>query len=202
MTEDKPLFWNREIRENHSQAPIVRTAKIISLSSANLPAWAPLHTGDLPEGAELLQIGSCIADFDIPELLKSGVNTIFVAHFGARELLAQLLQQLPSIQWIHTVSAGIDFVSSDTLSTWAAGGAIMTNAKGQSSSSLAEYALGACLYFCKDFGRLKRNQRDKNWDRYVGRAYVPIEESSFPLLTICAGMSLGRLPPPLPFRAF
>lgn len=42
----------------------------------------------------------------------------------------------------------------------------MTNAKGQFSSTLAEYTLAACSYFAKDFARLARNRRDKAWERY------------------------------------
>jgi hypothetical protein len=167
--------------------PIVRTAKIISLSNVSDPANAPLHdAGNLPEGAELLQVGAVVADFDIPALQQAGVNTIFVSHPAAREPLAQLLQLLPprTIQWIHTRSAGIDFITStpllqaiaataDSAKTEHGGGGniiVMTNAKGQFSSTLAEYAMAACSFFAKDFARLRRNQRDKTWDRYVYRA--------------------------------
>jgi phosphoglycerate dehydrogenase-like enzyme len=42
----------------------------------------------------------------------------------------------------------------------------VTNAKGQFSSSLAEYAMMACSYFAKDLPRLMRNQKNKVWDNY------------------------------------
>jgi phosphoglycerate dehydrogenase-like enzyme len=49
----------------------------------------------------------------------------------------------------------------------------MTNAKGQFSSSLAEYALAACAYFAKDFARLVRQQQAKQWINYdIQELYV------------------------------
>jgi phosphoglycerate dehydrogenase-like enzyme len=39
----------------------------------------------------------------------------------------------------------------------------MTNAKGQFSSSLAEYVMMACSYFAKDIPRLLRQKREKVW---------------------------------------
>jgi len=107
----------------------MKEAKIISLSSASDPANDPLHTErPLPEGAQLLQIGTVFSDFDIAMLNEAGVNTIFVSSPSAREPLAQLLEALPSIEWIHTRSAGIDFCHSPGLAAWEGG--IMTNAKG------------------------------------------------------------------------
>jgi len=42
----------------------------------------------------------------------------------------------------------------------------VTNAKGIYSSSLGEYVMTACSYFCKDIPRLLQNKKDKNWDRF------------------------------------
>jgi len=146
---------------------VKKPAKIISLSDASDPANAALHSGKLPPGAELIAIGSTMADFDVETLQQRGVNTIFVSHPQAREPLAELLNQLGAthIEWVHTRSAGIDFVYSSALTNWQHG--VMTNAKGQFSSTLAEYTMGAIAYFAKDFGRLKRSQQSKQWDRYV-----------------------------------
>lgn len=167
------LTWSRDAasREGYSDQltshPIVRTAKILSLSAANDPANAPLHHGALPEGAELIQIASSVNDLDVHALQQAGVNTIFVSH--AVDALADLLHQLPLVQWVHTRSAGVDFIYSAALASWQQQQQhhIMTNARGQFSSTLAEYTMAACSYFAKDFNRLKRNQRDKNWDRCV-----------------------------------
>jgi phosphoglycerate dehydrogenase-like enzyme len=77
--------------------------------------------------------------------------------------LAELLEALPSIEWVHTRSAGIDFVTSDTLANFKGP---VTNAKGQFSSTLAEYTLMACAYFAKDLPRLMRQKYSKNWEKY------------------------------------
>lgn len=43
---------------------------------------------------------------------------------------------------------------------------VLTNAKGVFSSSLAEYVIGACLWFAKDFPRMRASQQAKKWDHY------------------------------------
>jgi phosphoglycerate dehydrogenase-like enzyme len=164
---DEPQFWNREDSQKRAfstKSPVVKQAKIISLTDINDGANAPLNNAkDLPEGAELLQIGSSMADFDIDKLRAQGANTIFVSHPNAREPLAQLLRELETIEWVHTRSAGIDFVNTPTLEQWEG---TLTNAKGQFSSTLAEYTLMACSFFAKDLCRLMRNKKAKNWHKY------------------------------------
>lgn len=143
-------YWNREesTRRNYqTDAPIIKDAKIISLSDPNDDANSALHCGRLPEGASLLQIGTCLQDFDMDALQKEKPNVCFVSHPMARQPLAQLLEALPSLEWIHSRSAGIDYVTSDTLA--ACSTVVMTNAKGQFSSTLAEYTMMACSYFAK-----------------------------------------------------
>jgi hypothetical protein len=100
------------------------------------------------------------------------------------------LQQHP-IVWIHSRSAGIDSYMSPELMEWYQHGTMssgsvdadtikttatttssyntvqMTNARGMFSSTLAEYSIGACTYFSKDFHRLKRNQKLRAWEKYV-----------------------------------
>ena len=76
-----------------------------------------------------------------------------------------MLQALPSIEWVHTRSAGIDFVASEDLAQLS-DRIQMTNAKGSFSSTLAEYTLMACAYFAKDLPRLLRQTKAKNWEKY------------------------------------
>jgi phosphoglycerate dehydrogenase-like enzyme len=82
----------------------------------------------------------------------------------ARKPLVDILEALPSIEWVHTRSAGIDSVASDGLAK--AENIYMTNAKGQFSSTLAEYTMMACAYFAKDLPRLLRQTKAKNWEKY------------------------------------
>jgi phosphoglycerate dehydrogenase-like enzyme len=195
---DESLFWNREAAaaattaasspsksQQHPQ-PIVKRAKIISLADPNDKANEPLHKllklqneNDDDEGFELLQIGTCLGDFDVPALNDAKANVVFVAGGcpNVRETLATLCVQIPTLEWIHTRSAGIDFCTSSELQKWwqqhteqqqqqQQQKRVMTNAKGQFSSTLAEYTLMACAYFAKDLPRLLRNKHNKKWEKY------------------------------------
>lgn len=160
------LYWNREEstpRKSSSDAPIVKPARIVSLSDPNDDANRALHQGDLPQGATLLAFGTKIDEFDVESLKKEEPNVLFVSHPKSREPLVELLEALPSLEWIHARSAGIDFVTSPGL---ARSSVLMTNAKGHFSSTLAEYTMMACSYFAKDLPRLMRQKKDKNWSKY------------------------------------
>jgi phosphoglycerate dehydrogenase-like enzyme len=79
-----------------------------------------------------------------------------------------VLDKFPSIEWIHVRSAGIDFLESDELPLAVSRNpsVVMTNAKGQFSSSLAEYAMMACSYFAKNVPRLLDQQRSRSWNDF------------------------------------
>jgi len=174
-------FWNREESQRYqfststsTESPVTKSCKIISLSNPNDPANESLDQGlrdptKLPEACQLLTV---CTDQDVLDntnnlletLRQQQANTVFVSHPKAREPLATLIREVPSIQWIHCRSAGIDFVVSETLQTSFPG--ITTNAKGQFSSTLAEYTLMACSYFAKDLPRLRRQQQQKEWNKY------------------------------------
>lgn len=165
-----PNFWNREEstpRCFSPDKPIVKQARILSLSNSEDPANAALHKGNLPEGSKLLAIGTKLEEFDLESLKKEEPNAIFVSHPKSKLPLVDLLKELPSIQWVHTRSAGIDFVYSEALAKLtSSNNIVVTNAKGQFSSTLAEYTMLACSYFAKDFPRLMRQKQAKNWGKY------------------------------------
>lgn len=76
-------YWNREEstpKAYNLDAPIVQEARIISLSDPNDVSNDRLHTGELPEGSELLQIGTKLDDFDIETLKQQEPNVLFVSH--------------------------------------------------------------------------------------------------------------------------
>lgn len=78
-----PKYWNREdsVPQNFQKdAPIVKEARILSLSDAEDPANAPLHKGEMPKGAKLLAIGAKLEEFDIPNLKPQEPNVLFVSH--------------------------------------------------------------------------------------------------------------------------
>jgi phosphoglycerate dehydrogenase-like enzyme len=188
-------FWNRE-EENFekgkysylldiSPESIEREARILSLASSNDEDNTALHEGKLPMGAQLLGVGQSLADFEA--FRDSNPTTLFVSPScpRARVQLPLVLAAFPSIEWVHVRSAGIDFLVSDELNEFH-GKLHFTNAKGQFSSSLAEYVMMACSYFAKDLPRLMRNKNNKQWNNYE------IEELRGKTLGIVGYGDIGR----------
>ena len=159
-------------------------AKIISLSALDDPANATLHNAqNLPIGTTLLSVGTTLEEIQSKISGNSQPNVVFVSPSCPYSaiVLPKVLTAYPSIEWVHCRSAGIDFVESDELIDVCKGRSTssstkplhVTNAKGQFSSSLAEYALGACTYFAKDFPRLVRQQQKKQWENFdIQELYV------------------------------
>ena len=168
-------FWNRENTSEKgkysylievSPESIVKEAKILSLSTFDDEANKALHDRHLPSGATLLGIGTDVADF---EGLPQKPNVLFVSPSCPRAaaIVPEILTRFPTIEWVHVRSAGIDFVESTELSEISVANNIqVTNAKGQFSSSLAEYTLMACSYFAKDLPRLMKQQSERKWEKY------------------------------------
>jgi phosphoglycerate dehydrogenase-like enzyme len=159
---------NEASSSNASMGQFKRTANIVALSDPNDEANAALLTAKLPPGCTLLGVGATLQDirdsyFKDKSFDPDSVNAVFVSHPNARDPLAQLLQECPRVEWVHTRSAGIDFVTSQALSEFTG---VVTNAKGQFSSTLAEYTMLAIGYFAKDLPRLSRNKARKVWDKY------------------------------------
>lgn len=164
-------YWNREeyARKGRydylikiSPESIVKEAKILSLSDPEDEANMALSES-LPFGAKLLGTGTTLKEFD--QFRDQCPNVLFVSPScpKARKQLPLVLAAFPTIEWVHVRSAGIDFIVSDELSEIEVP---MTNAKGQFSSSLAEYTMMACSYFAKDLPRLMKQQKAKNWEKY------------------------------------
>jgi phosphoglycerate dehydrogenase-like enzyme len=79
------------------------------------------------------------------------------------QLLEEVWRMAPRVRWVHSLSAGLDgmlfpeFVESPVP---------LTNARGVFSDALGEFAIGAVLFFAKDFRRLVRNQMAGAWDPF------------------------------------
>ncbi|CAB9519372.1 Glyoxylate/hydroxypyruvate reductase [Seminavis robusta] len=172
-------FWNRETSDKGtysylldiSPESIQREAKIISLADPNEPADELLHNGKLPLSSSLLGIGTSLQDFEhLMQDPQQQPNVAFMCPSCPRAAsqLPLVLAAFPSIEWVHCRSAGIDFVESEELQELCnrSRNVTLTNAKGQFSSSLAEYVMMACSYFAKDLPRLMRQQANKNWEKY------------------------------------
>ena len=128
----------------------------------------------LPKGSKVLCVGTTISDFNIEFLKQQKANVIFISHSNksSRTILDTLLQSIPSIQWIHSRSAGIDSITSPILSSYTTSNnnskknIVVTNAKGSFSSTLAEYTMMAISYFAKDVPRLIQQKQNKNYMKY------------------------------------
>lgn len=82
---------------------------------------------------------------------------------GSRELLQQVWRMAPQVRWVHSRAAGLD----DLLFPELAGSPVpLTNARGVFSGILAEFVIGAVLFFAKGFRRLVRSQEAGLWDQF------------------------------------
>ena len=82
---------------------------------------------------------------------------------GSRDLLHEVFNICPRLRWIHSRSAGLERTLFPEL---IASDVVLTNGSGVFSDSLGEFALGAILYFAKDFRRMVRNQTANAWEPF------------------------------------
>ncbi|HUK16995.1 MAG TPA: D-2-hydroxyacid dehydrogenase [Bryobacteraceae bacterium] len=112
-----------------------------------LPAETSLAVGDSPEAFARAA----------PEA------TVIFNWSGSGELLRQVFAMCPRVRWVHSRSAGLDGVLSSEI---VASPVPVTNGSGVFSPPLGEFALGAILYFAKDFRRMVRSQEAGVWDQF------------------------------------
>jgi phosphoglycerate dehydrogenase-like enzyme len=67
------------------------------------------------------------------------------------------------VRWVHSLSAGVE---NQVFSELAHSPIPLTNARGVYKESLAEFVIGAVLFFAKDFRRLIRSQAEHRWDQF------------------------------------
>jgi phosphoglycerate dehydrogenase-like enzyme len=81
----------------------------------------------------------------------------------AGPLLQEVYRMCHHVRWVHSRSAGLDGVLCPDLIE---SPVPVTNGSGVFSPSLGEFALGAILYFAKDFRRMVRNQEAGRWEQF------------------------------------
>ncbi len=79
------------------------------------------------------------------------------------DLLREVFRMCPNVQWVHTRSAGLDGLLFPEL---VESPARLTNGRGIYSDWLAEFVVGAILYFAKDLRRMIRNQAAGVWEPF------------------------------------
>jgi len=78
-------------------------------------------------------------------------------------LLEQIWPMAKRVRWVHTRSAGLDGLLFPGLVD---SPVTLTNARGVFSEILAEFTIGAMLFFAKDFRRLVLSQMAGKWDQF------------------------------------
>lgn len=77
------------------------------------------------------------------------------------DVLREVWPEATSVRWIHSLGAGVEKLPFDLLRQ---SDVVVTNAKGVYADGLAEFVIGAMLYFAKDLRGLITNQAAKKWD--------------------------------------
>jgi len=80
-----------------------------------------------------------------------------------RATLERAFALAPRVRWLHSWAAGVDWLLFPALLER---DVVLTNTRGVYGDSLAEFALGAMLYFAKDLARMKASQRARRWDPF------------------------------------
>lgn len=78
--------------------------------------------------------------------------------------LEPLLTCAPKLQWVHSLSAGVESLLSPAVVN---GNIILTNSKGIHSIPVSEHVLALMLAFSRDLPQMFRNQANKEWKRPV-----------------------------------
>jgi len=89
--------------------------------------------------------------------------SVILSWSGAGSLLRQVFAMCPKLRWVHSRSAGLDNVLFPEL---VESPVPLTNGSGVFSPPLGEFALGAILFFAKDFRRMIRNQEAGQWEPF------------------------------------
>jgi phosphoglycerate dehydrogenase-like enzyme len=90
-------------------------------------------------------------------------DAIFVCSLG-RKKLEPIFPLAPRLRWVHSRAAGIEGLLFPAL---VESPVPLTNSKGVFSPSLAEWVMGAVLFFAKDFRRLVRKQGAEKWEEFA-----------------------------------
>jgi len=109
-------------------------------------------------GAEIL-VGNSAEQFEQAAIRAS----VLFNWSGSLALFRKVFGMCPNLRWVHSRSVGLE----RTLFPELVNGSVpLTNGVGVFSSSLGEFALGAILYFAKDFRRMIRNQMAGIWEAF------------------------------------
>ncbi|MGI8745560.1 MAG: D-2-hydroxyacid dehydrogenase [Bryobacteraceae bacterium] len=123
------------------------------------PALGPLRFAEkLPPSVHLFTSDDrAVLEKHLPE-----ADVVVNAAFGG-EPFRSLFPLARNVKWVHSLSAGVENILSPEL---IASPVPLTNGRGVFRASLAEFVIGAMLFFAKDFRRLLRNQQAGKWEPF------------------------------------
>jgi phosphoglycerate dehydrogenase-like enzyme len=82
---------------------------------------------------------------------------------NAGETLALIFPLAKKVQWVHSLSAGVENALNPDL---IASPVPVTNGRGVFRESLGEFAIASILFFAKDLRRMVRNQEREHWEQF------------------------------------
>jgi phosphoglycerate dehydrogenase-like enzyme len=113
---------------------------------------------------EALPPGTSFAVGKTPEAFeRAAPDATVIFSCAGKKLLEPVWRMAPKVRWVHSRSAGLDNVLFPALVESAV---LLTNGRGVFSESLGEFAIGAALFFAKEFRRLLRNQAAGVWEEF------------------------------------
>ncbi len=89
--------------------------------------------------------------------------TVILNWSGSLALIRAVFGMCPNVRWVHSRSAGLDKTLFPELIERPVP---LTNGSGVFSPALAEFVIGAILFFAKDFRRMIRNQMAGVWEAF------------------------------------
>lgn len=132
-----------------------------------------------------LPAGTRIAAGASAEAFRQAAPEADVMLVGAvpRELFEEVFAMAPRLEWVHVMWAGLDSLLFPAL---AQSPVTLTNGRGVFARSLAEFVIAGMLWFAKDIRRMRRQQRERKWEKFT------VEELHGRQLGIIGHGSIGR----------
>jgi phosphoglycerate dehydrogenase-like enzyme len=124
-------------------------------------------------------------DVEVVTRVQDAEAILLAPRFGS--VLVDHWREMQNVQWIHTLSAGVETLPFDLLRSREV---TVTNSRGIYADALAEFVVAAMLWFSKDLRRLVTQQKAREWkpftvDRLEGQTLAIIGYGSI-------GEAIGR----------
>ena len=113
----------------------------------------------VPPGTKIV-VGNTPEAFSKEALTQAKV-VLFNGSLGP--LLQKIYPDLPNVEWLHCLSAGLDAVLTPEMIQIPTP---LTNSRGIYARSLSEFALAGMLYFAKTLNRMRDAQRAQKWEQF------------------------------------